>query len=83
MLETLHNLPAGIVGVRASGTVTKDDYDRVVWPLLKSAHAEGKRVRLLYAFAPDFKAFTMGAGWEECTTGNEVSPDVRALRNRE
>ena len=69
MLETLPNLPAGIVGVRASGTVTKDDYDRVVWPLLKSAHAEGRRVRLLYVFAPDFKALTMGAGWEDMRLG--------------
>ena len=69
MLETLPNLPAGVVGVRASGTVTKDDYDRVVWPLLKSAHAEGRRVRLLYVFAPDFKALTMGAGWEDMRLG--------------
>ena len=65
MLEPLENLPTGVVGVRASGTVTKDDYDRVFRPLLQRAHAEGRRVRLLYVFAPDFSAFTAGAGWED------------------
>jgi hypothetical protein len=69
MLEPLVSLPAGIIGVRATGTVTKDDYDRVLRPLLRGVHAEGRRVRLLYVFAPDFKALTLGAGWEDVRLG--------------
>jgi hypothetical protein len=69
MLEPLENLPFGITGVRATETVTKDDYDRVFSPLLQNAHAAGRRVRLLYVFAPEFKGFTVGAGWEDVRLG--------------
>jgi hypothetical protein len=69
MLEPVQNLPAGIIGIRASGTVTRDDYDTVFRPLLQRAHGEGRRVRLLYVFAPEFKGFTVGAGLEDVRLG--------------
>jgi hypothetical protein len=69
MLEPLESLPAGVIGVRATGTVTRDDYDSVFKPLLQHAHAEGQRVRLLYVFAPDFTGLTAGAGWEDARLG--------------
>jgi len=69
MLEPLDNLPGGVIGVRATGTVTRDDYDNVLRPLLQSAHAEGRRVRLVYLFDPDFKGFTAGAGLEDMRLG--------------
>ncbi len=69
MLETLENLPTGIIGVRARGTVTKDDYDQVFRPLLQRAHTESRRVRLLYVFAPDFTSFSMSGGWEDMRLG--------------
>src|SRR5262245_49319748 len=69
MLERLDNLPSGVIGVRATGTVTRDDYDNVFRPLLQSAHAEGRRVRLLYLFDAEFTGFTAGAGWEDVRLG--------------
>jgi hypothetical protein len=69
MLEPIEGLQAGLVGVRATGTVTKEDYDTVLRPLLQRTHAEGRRVRLLYEFAPEFKGFTAGAGWEDVRLG--------------
>jgi len=69
MLKRLKNLPHGLSGVRATGTVTKDDYDDVVRPLLAAAQDEGRRVRLLYEFAPAFKGFTAGAGVEDARLG--------------
>ena len=69
MLEPIKNLPGGVIGVRATGTVTREDYDGVFRPLLQHAHAEGQRVRLLYVFAPEFKGFTAGAGWEDFRLG--------------
>ncbi|MEO8445760.1 MAG: STAS/SEC14 domain-containing protein [Gammaproteobacteria bacterium] len=40
MLEQLQDLPAGVMGVRATGTVSRDDYERVIDPLLAVVHAQ-------------------------------------------
>ena len=69
MLETLKDLPGGVDGLRATGTVSKEDYDAVFRPLLEAAHREGRRVRLLYQFAPEFTGFTTGAGLEDARLG--------------
>jgi hypothetical protein len=69
VLELLDNLPNGVTGVRATGTVTTDDYERVFNPLMEAAHREGRRVRLLYEVPAEFKGFTAGAGLEDMRMG--------------
>ena len=69
MLQQVPDLPVNVIGVRATGTLTREDYDSVFRPLLQRAHSEGRRVRLLYVFAPEFKGFTVGAGWEDVRLG--------------
>jgi hypothetical protein len=69
MLERLKDLPAGIDGLCASGTLSAEDYERVMVPVLEDARREGRRVRLLYQFAPEFSGFTPGAAWEDARVG--------------
>jgi hypothetical protein len=69
MLERLTDLPAGVEGVRASGVVTKSDYERVMEPLLESARKEGRRLRFLYRLGPDFEALTPGAALQDGRLG--------------
>lgn len=69
MLERIDDLPAGILGVRASGRVSREDYEAVIDPLLAEAGRAGRRIRFLYHFAPDFEAFTPGAAWEDAKVG--------------
>jgi hypothetical protein len=69
MLERVLDLPAGIYGIRAAGKVSKEDYDRVVAPLLEEARREGRRIRFLYHFAPEFTGFTPGGAWEDAEIG--------------
>ena len=69
MLELLDNVPNGVTGVCATGTVTTDDYERVFNPLMEAAHREGRRVRLLYEVPAEFKGFTAGAGLEDMRMG--------------
>ena len=69
MLELLDNLPNGVSGIRATGTVTRDDYERVFTPLMEAAHRDGRRVRLLYELAAEFKGLTAGAGFEDMRLG--------------
>ena len=69
MLEPLTDLPPGIEGVRASGLVTRADYENVLEPMLEEAHRQGRRVRFLYELSPDVERFTAGAAWEDLRVG--------------
>ena len=44
MIERLKDLPNGIDGVKAIGTITKEDYEQVFVPLLDEARREGRRL---------------------------------------
>ncbi|MFG2859225.1 STAS/SEC14 domain-containing protein [Streptomyces sioyaensis] len=69
MLERLKDAPAGVDVVQASGTVSKNDYERVIEPLVDDARSEGRRIRLLFEMGPEFRSFTPGAAWEDLKTG--------------
>ncbi len=69
MLQRIDDLPPGVFGLRATGTVSREDYDRAVVPVLEDARREGRRIRFLYHVGPDFKGFTAGAAWEDARIG--------------
>lgn len=71
MLQPLHDLPPGIEGVHATGTVTKDDYTRVLEPLLAAALRGQRRLRFVYEIGPGLEHFTAGAAWEDLRVGLE------------
>ncbi|HTW22100.1 MAG TPA: STAS/SEC14 domain-containing protein [Candidatus Baltobacteraceae bacterium] len=69
MLEIIEGLPSGVDGVRAVGTISRDDYVRVLDPLVHQAIDEGRRVRFVYQLGPEFEGFTPGAAWEDAKLG--------------
>jgi hypothetical protein len=69
MLERVEDVPAGIDAVKAIGTVSKSDYETVLEPLVDDARREGRRIRFLYEFGPEFQSVTPGAGWEDLKIG--------------
>ena len=69
MLEPLKDLPPGIEGLKASGKVSKDDYDAVLEPMLERARRDNRRMRFLYEFGPQFEGFTPGGAWEDARMG--------------
>lgn len=69
MIDRLQNMPPGVDGVRARGTVTKEDYQQVIEPILDDARSHGRRIRFLYHFGPEFQGFTPGAAWEDARVG--------------
>jgi SpoIIAA-like len=69
MLQRLTDLPRGVEGLRAVGKLSKDDYEQVMEPLLDEARREGRRLRFLYQFGPEFEGFTAGAAWEDARIG--------------
>ncbi len=67
MIEPIEDLPAGVVGVRAVGAFSVDDYTKVIEPELDRLEADDHELRLLLHLGPDFSGFGEGA-WGELTS---------------
>jgi SpoIIAA-like len=68
VIEPLDNLPAGVIGFRATGHVTRDEYRDVLLPAMRE-RAEAGEVRLVFAIGPGFEEFEAGAMWEDTKVG--------------
>jgi hypothetical protein len=77
MIETLPGVPPGIVAVRAVGTLTREDYDAVVVPILDAAAREGRRLRFLCVVDEEFHGLTPDGAWADVKLG------LAAMRNLE
>ncbi len=75
MIERMDDVPAGVIGIRASGKLTKDDYESVLEPALKEAIDAGD-ARVLFVL-PDFDGLEPQAFFEDVKTGLAVE-----LKNR-
>jgi len=65
MIEPIHDLPDDVLGFRASGRVTGQDYESVIIPAVNRALQGSGRVCLLYQLAPDFEGFDAHALWDD------------------
>jgi hypothetical protein len=75
MIERIDDLPAGVIGIRASGKLTRDDYRDVLEPALKEAIDSGE-ARVLFVL-PDFDGLESKAWIDDVKTGLGVE-----LKNR-
>lgn len=69
MLEKITDLPPGIDGVNAVGTVTKQDYEAAFTPLVDAARRENRHIRLLYQLGPGFHKITVDGAWVDAVIG--------------
>jgi hypothetical protein len=74
MIERISDIPAGIFGVRAAGTLTAEDYQRVIAPVVDDVTHNRKRLRCLVEVGPNFTGVTPAAAWEDVRLG------LRAMR---
>ena len=79
MIEILPNMPAGIVGIRASGSVTTDEYESVLIPALEEVLKEQSPVRLLYVLDCSIKDFSLGAMWDDAKLGFQHLQDFERI----
>ena len=68
MIEQIKNLPDNMVGFRASGEVTKEDFDIVHKKVEQLVDRTGKLNYMLFLDTPPSE-FTMGAWWEDALLG--------------
>ena len=69
MVEPIPDLPDNVLGFRAIGRVTSEDYETVLIPAVEAKLAENKKVRLLYSLGEDFEGFEAGAMWNDAKVG--------------
>ena len=69
MIEEIADMPAGTVGVRVWGSVTREDYVDVLMPLTSKAAEQHGEIRLVFQAGPDFEHFTPGMIGADVTQG--------------
>lgn len=67
MIERIDDMPAGTIGLRASGKLSREDYQQVLEPALRKGVESGE-MRLLFVM-PDFDGLALGAVTEDIETG--------------
>ncbi len=61
-------MPAGTIGFRATGRVSRDEYREHLLPAMRAA-AQAGDVRMVFAIGPDFEKFEIGALAEDGKAG--------------
>jgi hypothetical protein len=67
MIERIYEMPAGTVGFRASGKLTRADYRDVLEPVLREAANAGE-IRMLFVLT-EFDGLEPAAWWDDVKTG--------------
>jgi hypothetical protein len=69
MIEPIPGLPDNVVGFRASGEITKKDYDHVVFPMVSQHLRAGKELNYVFMVDTSLKDFTFGAWVQDIWLG--------------
>ena len=70
MIERIEDMPAGTIGFRASGKLSREDYQDVLEPILREA-AEAGEIRMVFRLT-DFDGVKPGAWYEDVKTGFDL-----------
>ena len=71
MLTKISDVPDSVLGFRASGELTSDDYRNVLVPAVQAAFQTRDKLRLLYLLGDDVTGFSAGAAWQDTKVGME------------
>jgi len=74
-------MPAGTLGFRISGKLTREEYFRLVDPIREQLE-RGERVSFLVATAPDFQGLDLGALWEDMKVAGSIGLRYRSSWER-
>ena len=69
MLELINEMPATAVGVKATGKISKSDYQQTLWPALQELYKNKGRVSLMLIVDTPLKNYSAGAWMADARTG--------------
>ncbi len=70
MLQTIENLPEGVIGFEATGKIHASDYRDVLMPAVLAVWERGDEVRVVLVFER-WDGLSPGAAWEDLKVGME------------
>lgn len=65
MIEPLPDLPPGVLGFRAVGTVEASDYSSVLNPAIDATIARGEKINLVLVLGKEFDRYSLSALWQD------------------
>lgn len=71
MLTVIQGLPAEVLGVEATGTVSGSDYKDLLLPAVREKREAYGKVRFLYLLGEDFEGWSADAMWQDAKLGME------------
>jgi len=58
-----------VIAFEVRGKLIKEDYLSIFHPLVDEAAKNGKKIKALIHFSPEFEGFSLGAAWEDFKLG--------------
>ncbi len=79
MIEQIEGTDASVIGLRAIGKVTDEDYKTVLIPRLESAIEREGKIRFLFEFAENFRGYDLAAFWDDASFGLKHRNDFEKI----
>ena len=69
MFTLIHDLPPHVVGVQATGVISKDDYENILYPAMEDLYRRTGTVSLLLQIETELHNYTTGAWVSDARLG--------------
>jgi hypothetical protein len=79
MFEVLPKSEGNLLGIRATGALTDEDYKSVLIPTLDKMFAEHGRLRILFFMDEGFRGWDLGAAWDDASIGLRHHADFEKI----
>jgi hypothetical protein len=81
VIEQLTDLPSGILGFRASGKITSDEYRQMIEPIYAALERHDK-LNIYFELGDDFSGLDLGALWQDVRAAGSVGLKHRSSWQR-
>jgi hypothetical protein len=81
MVERVADLPEDVLGFRATGTITRDEYRELMEPIYATLE-RGEKLNIYFELADDFHGLDLGALWEDLRAAGSVGLKHRSSWQR-
>ncbi len=71
MIEIMNDFPENVLGFKAKGHVTREDYEKMLIPKIESALEQHGKISCYYELGSEFSGMDAGAMWEDTLIGFE------------
>jgi hypothetical protein len=69
MIEIINDLPENVIGFRAIGKVTKEDYEKILVPAVNAHSKKFDKINFLLVLDTNVSNYTFGAWVNDAPTG--------------